>query len=140
MAKQLTVKEAKLVKATVAGKNQTEAGLYADSNRTPESARVWANETLQKATVQEAIQQAMADQGITPEKIVKPIADGLTAEKVSIVGNGDQAMAEITPDHGTRIKSAQIAAQWMGMNAKGEGGSTYNFTQVINEKGSKYND
>lgn len=133
----LTIKEAKLVKATIEGKNQTEAGLAADPNRKPETARVWANETLQKPTVQEAIQIAMAQQGITPEKIVKPIAEGLEAEKVHIVGNGDQAMAEVVPDHGTRIKSAQIAAQWMGMSSK-EGGTTNNFIQIINGQRNQY--
>lgn len=138
MTKKLTVKEAKLVKATVEGKNQTEAGLIADPDRKPESARVWANETLQKPTVQEAIQKAMAAQGITPEKIVRPIADGLEAEKVHVVGNGEQAMAEVVPDHGIRIKSAQIAAQWMGMSAKEGGGTNVHYHLHQAEQRKKY--
>lgn len=131
--KTLKLKEAKLVKATVQGMNQTQAGLYADPNRTPESARVWANETLRKATVREALHAEMIKQGIDIASVVKPIADGLTAEKVSIVGNGEAAMAEVTPDHNIRIKAAQIAGKWMGLDASEGGGNTYNFINVAKQ-------
>ena len=138
--KSLTVKETKLIKATVAGKKQKEAGLYADPNRGSETARVWANETLRKPTVQEALQKELNRQGITLAKVVKPIKDGLEAEKVAIVGNGDSAMAEITPDHAIRLKASSMAQQLMGLNKAQSDQTTYNFTQVINTKNDKYND
>lgn len=138
MAKTLRVKEAKLVKATAEGKNQTEAGLIADDNRTPESARVWANETLQKATVQEALQAEMARQGISLELIIKPIKDGLEAEKVSIVGNGDQAMAEITPDHAIRLKSSQMAQTLLGANKNNAEGASVHYHLHQSEQREKY--
>lgn len=134
------IRLAKLVKATAEGKNQTEAGLLADPNRTPESARTWANETLQKPTVKEMLHKEMVKQGIDIASVVKPVKDGLVAEKVSIVGNGDQAMAEVTPDHSTRLKAVQIASKWMGIDAVNGEGTTNNFIQIINNKADKYAD
>lgn len=136
--KQLTVKEAKLVKATIEGKNQTEAGLIADSNRSPESARVWASNTLRKATVQEELQKEMARQGISVEKIIKPIADALVADKVHIVGNGDQAMAEVVPDHSIRLKASGMAQTLLGVKADGGGDTINNFIQLVNEQKNTY--
>jgi len=135
----LTVRQARLVKATAMGKNRTEAGLYAKPDRTPESARTWASETLQKPTVKQALYEEMARQGIDIESVVRPVADGLKADKVSIVGNGDQAMAEITPDHNIRLKSAQIASRWIGI----DGGDSSNVTNIFNniqiQQKEKYN-
>ena len=112
MAKQLTVKEAKLVKGIAEGKKKYKAAV--DAGYSPNSAGVIASETLRKPNIQEALQAELARQGITLEKIIKPIKDGLEAEKVHIVGNGDQAMAEITPDHSIRLKSSQMAQTLLG--------------------------
>lgn len=140
MAKTLTVKEAKLVKAKAKGKTVLESANIAEylPNATDETRRVEAHKTLQKPHIKEALQQELAKQGITIEAVVKPIADGLVAEKVSIVGNGDQAMAEITPDHNVRIKSSQIASKWLGLeqNTEPQGGNTY--VQIIQEQKNKY--
>ena len=137
MAKPLTVKEAKLVKGIVQGKPKyiaaTEAGY------SPKSARSIATETLKKPNIQEALQAELARQGITLEKIVKPIKDGLEAEKVHIVGSGDQAMAEITPDHATRLKSSQMAQTILGANKNNDGGNIQNqFIQINNNLKDKY--
>lgn len=126
----LSFKEAKLVKATAEGKNQTEAGLAADSNRTPESARVWANETLQKATVQQALQDAMAKAGISPDRIIKPISDALDADKQN------QFTGEINPDHSVRLKAAGMAASFYGLKQGGD--ININFNAVAEEQREKY--
>ena len=39
-----------------------------------------------------------------------------------------------------QIKGSDRALKLMGISGKDDSGNTYNFTQVINEKGSKYND
>lgn len=142
MAKKLTVKEAKLVKAKAEGKTVLEAANEAEylPNAKDETRRVEATRTLQKPHVKEALHAEMAKQGIDIASIVKPVKDGLVAEKVSIVGNGDQAMAEVTPDHSTRLKAVQIASKWMGVDAVSEGGTTNNFVQIINNNKDKYAD
>lgn len=136
MAKQLTVKEAKLVKGVVQGKPKYKAAV--EAGYSPKSARSIATETLKKPNIQEALQAEMMKQGITLEKIIKPIKDGLEAEKVHIVGNGDQAMAEITPDHATRLKSSQMAQTILGANKNNDGGTTNNFIQINQTQRDKY--
>lgn len=134
----LSPKQARLVKATAMGKNQTEAGLYARPDARPTLARQWANENLQKPTVKQALYEEMVRQGIDIESVVKPVADGLKADKVSIVGNGDQAMAEITPDHNIRLKSVQIASRWMGIDANENANVTNIFHNVQIHQKEKY--
>lgn len=135
----LSPKEAKFAKAYVATNNKRRAAQMV-TGASPEVAAVQANRMLKNVNVQEAIQSEMERQGITLEKIVKPIADGLEAEKVSIVGNGEQAMAEVTPDHGIRLKSSQMAQKLMGIENANEGSVTNNFVQIINQKADKYAD
>lgn len=126
----LTLKEAKLVKATIEGKNQTEAGLEADPNRKPETARVWANEALQKPTVQQAIQDAMAKMGISPERIVKPISDALDAVKQN------QFTGEIDPDHSIRLNAAKTAASFYGLKQGGD--ININFNQIADKEREEF--
>lgn len=137
MGKQLTIKEAKLVKGIVAGKTKRQAAI--DAGYSPNTASEIAYETLNKPQLQALLHKELEKQGITLETVVKPVADGLKAEKVSIVGNGDSAMAEITPDHNVRLKSSQIASKWMGLDTQPETPVGAQFIQIINEKGSKYN-
>lgn len=140
MAKQLKVKEAKLVKAKAKGKTHKEAYVEAGYAPTTDNGMaVNTNKVLNRPHVQEALQAEMAKQGITLEKIIKPIKDGLEAEKVHIVGNGDQAMAEITPDHATRLKSSQMAQTILGANKNNDGGNTTNnFIQINQSQKDKY--
>lgn len=136
----LSPREAKLVKGVASGMGKREAGIEAGYGGQPKTVSVTVSQALQKPHVREALQQEMERQGITLEKIVKPIKDGLEAEKVSIVGNGEEAMAEITPDHNIRLKSSQMAQKLIGVDIGEPNGNTYNFTQIINEKADKYAD
>jgi len=137
--KSLTVKEAKLVKAKAQGMTLADAyevAGYAKTNRS--SAAVNANKVLKKESVQEALHRELSKQGITLEKIIKPIKDGLEAERVAIVGNGDQAMAEVTPDHSIRLKSSAMAQKLMGLDNAGEGGVNIHFHQHQADQKAKY--
>ena len=142
MAKQLKVKEAKLVKAKAKGKTHKEAYVEAGYAPTTDNGMaVNTNKVLNRPHVQEALQAEMAKQGITVETIVRPVADALKADKVHIVGNGEQAMAEIVPDHTTRLNAVKIASKWMGADQQPEGGNTNtNFIQVTNNYGDRYAD
>lgn len=135
-APSLTPKEGKFVKAYVASNNKRRAAQVA-TGASPEVAAVQANRMLKNVNVQEAIQAEMSKQGITLELIVKPIRDGLEAEKVSIVGNGEQAMAEVTPDHSIRLKASSMAQQLIGLN-KGSEGVSVHFHQHQADQKAKY--
>lgn len=80
--KPLSVRQAKIVKERIAGKNQTEIGTIAFPNATEQSARVLVGRELQKVSVKEAIQQAMEKLNLTPERILKPIDDALDDDDV----------------------------------------------------------
>lgn len=134
----LTVKQAKLVKGIVEGKSQQQAAVEAGYGTTPESAAVIATETLKNVNVQEALQVALADQGITLEAIVKPIADGLTAIKSGFGKDGDYY--EIGPDHGTRLKASGMAQQIINPGG-GKGATTINnFGTIVAEMKEDYAD
>lgn len=125
-----TVKQAKFIKGVVEGKTKRQAAKDAGYSGSPETLSVTASEVLKKPNVQAALHEEMARQGISIDAVVKPVADGLKAKK------------EITntPDHTTRLAAVKIAAKWMGLEQQGETNTTYNFTQIINEKASKYAD
>lgn len=139
-AKGLTVKETKLVKAKASGMTHKQAWSKAGYSSNSSGATIVSNtdKILKKPSVQEALQKELKKQGINIESVVKPIAEGLRAEKVSIVGNGDSAMAEITPDHNVRIKSSQIASKWLGLENQENTGNTFNFINNASFNSEKY--
>lgn len=136
MAKKLTVKEAKLVKGIAAGKSQTQAAK--DAGYSERSAHEIASKTLKKVDVQQALHMELQKQGITLEQAVAPIKKALNAKKVVQI-EGDFYETEVD-DLDMQIKGSDRALKLMGISGKDDSGNTYNFTQVINEKGSKYND
>ena len=138
MGKQLTVKEAKLVKGVAQGKPKyiaaTEAGY------SPKSAGMIASETLRKPNVQEALQKELHKQGITLEQAIAPISKALKATKVQIHGNGEEAFAEVVEDIDLQLKGSDRALKIMGISNKGEGNTVnINFNQHIQEQRAKYN-
>lgn len=135
--KPLTPKEIKLVKGIAEGKTRQAAALEAYNASTPEAASSIASNALKKVNVQEALAEAFQKHGITIDAATKPIADGLTAEKVHVVGNGEQAMAEVVPDHATRLKAAGMAFNLMGVG-KQTGDVTINFIKMTQSEREIY--
>lgn len=119
-AKQLTLKETKLINGIVKGKTKRQAGVDAGYTGTLETVQVTVSKTLKKPSVQEMLAKSFKKHGIDLDAAIKPIAEGLKADKVSIVGNGDQAMAEVTPDHSIRLKASGMALSLMGLNKTGD--------------------
>jgi len=127
----LNVREAKFVKAKAQGLSNTKAAMIATGTTSVDSAKTLGHRLSTNVNVQEAIQAEMAKQGITLEAIIKPVKEALAAEKVHIVGNGDQAMADVVPDHSVRLKAVSIASQFMGIGKNTEGGNTnFNFINL----------
>ena len=134
--KPLTVKEAKLVKGIAEGKPKYKAAI--DAGYSPKTAPTIASQTLKKVNVQEALQVALQKHNITPDRTIQRVSEALDAEKVAIVGNGDQAMAEITPDHGTRLSAVKIANNLMGLGQKQDGGGDVHYHLHQAEQREKY--
>ena len=133
----LTVKQAKLVKAKAQGKTHKEAYVEAGYAPTTDNAMmVNANRVLSKPNVQEALQAEMARQGITLEKIIKPVADALEAKK--IVTSPTEPDKEVA-DHSIRLKASSMAQTLLGANKNQEGGGTsIHFHQHIEGQKEKY--
>lgn len=134
----LTLKQKKFITEVAKGKSGTQAALIAYDTTSVDVAKNIASETLRKPNVQEALAVAFEKHGITLDKAIKPIADGLVADKVHIVGNGEQAMAEIAPDHSIRLKASGMALRLMGADSQETAGNTYNFVQVVQDQKDKY--
>lgn len=137
----LTIKEAKLVKGIVEGKTKRQAAIEAYNTKSPETASVVASNVLKKVNVQEALQEALEKAGLTPSKVVDVVKEGMEAQRLVIVGNGEEAMADLQPDHSIRLKAAGMAANFMGLGKNNEPqGNSYHFTQINNDMGKKYAD
>lgn len=144
-APKLTPTEAKVVKAKIkaelANRSQNEAAKEVFPNQTPEAAAVSMTRTLKKANVQEALHLALEKHNLTPDRIVGVVNDGMKAERTVILGNGEDAFADVVPDHSIRLKAAGMAANFMGIG-KDSGGTTVNlnFGAVTEEMKGKYED
>lgn len=140
--KNLTPTQARVVKAKteadIAGKTITEVAPTVFPDATPESARVMMSRELQNVTVQEAIQNALADAGLTVDKLAGVVVDAMDATKTVIIRDkatsqeesDASAFADEVPDHGIRLKAAGMAAQWMGIGKGADGGAPVNFNFI----------
>lgn len=139
--KPLNPKESRVVKAKVKAElnnlPQQTAAEEVFPNQTPASASVSMSRELKKASVQDALAEAFEKHGITIDAATKPIADGLKAEKVHIVGSGDEAFADVVPDHSIRLKAAGMAFNLMGVG-KQTGDVTINFINHAREQQEIY--
>lgn len=138
MAKTLTIKQKKFVKAYVKNDgNGTKAALESYDTTDYDTANQIAVENLQKPTVKEAIDAALEKADITIEKAIKPIADGLQATRT--IGAGDGEVYE-TVDHAIRLKASGMALKLLGAEKgeQGTGGGTVNFIKNANFNSGDY--
>lgn len=133
---QLTVREAKLVKGIAAGKSQTQAAK--DAGYSSKSAHVIASNALKKVNVQEALHAALEKHGITLDQAIAPIGKALTATKVQITGQGDQAFAELVEDIDLQLKGSDRALKLMGVTNSNENNVTVNFVNIAAEQKDLY--
>lgn len=135
----LTPKQAKIVKAkveaTVADIPQRvwAPKLYPDAN--PKSAEVLVSRELNKVNVQEALNIALAEKGLTVDKLAGVVVEAMEAEKIV---TSPTEPDRVVPDHSIRLKAAGMAAQFMGVNKGAEGGTSYHFHQHVEDQRDKY--
>ena len=131
----LTVTQAKIVKAKIKAElNDLPLLAVAQDvypNATPNSARVMVARQLQNVTIQQALEQALAEYDLTANRLVGVVDEAMSATKTVIIGKDEQAFADEVPDHGIRLKAAGMAANWMGIGRGIEGnGVNVNFINV----------
>ena len=96
----------------------------------------------QKLTQSQAFQQYMQKAGVTDERLVSVIKEGLEANKVIVMGkDSSESFVDIQPDHPTRHKFLETALKIKGIGRDSEGNNIQtNFVQIINQKAEKYAD
>jgi phage terminase small subunit len=134
VAKQLTVKEAKLVKAKVKGKTHVEAAKEAGylPNASDRTIQTEVYETLKKPHVKEALDRALVKHGITLDTAIAPIGKGLHAMKQN------EFTGEITEDIKLQLQASDRALKLMGVGQSKDDVTTQNFIQINNEIRNKY--
>lgn len=131
----LTVKQAKFVKAKAEGKTGVEAAMSAYDTTDYFTANAIASQNLQKPSIQEALHAEFKRQGITLERIVRPINEALDANK--IVTSPTEPDKEVA-DHSVRLKASGMAAQFMGIGKNDQVAPSVHFHQHIEEKKQAY--
>jgi len=65
--------------------------------------------------VRVALENALQKHKLTLDRTAKVIDEALTADKTVIIGKGDDAFADVVPDHGIRLKAADMLHGLMGI-------------------------
>lgn len=107
------IKEQRFIQAKVQGKNNQEAGLIAGA-KSKYAASKYAQRLSKNVSVQQRLAKALRKQGITIETAIAPIAPALQADKTVIIGKGEDAFADIIPDHTTRLNASKLALDLLG--------------------------
>lgn len=103
----MTIKQKKAIQNVVAnGGNVTQAML--EAGYSPNTANTPSKLTSSPEVATE-LERLLFSKGINLDKALQPIADALTATTVHIVGNGEEAMAEVVIDHKTRLAASDRA-------------------------------
>ena len=128
----LPIKQAKYVKAIIEGKSQRQAGLAAGAS-TGVAADKYANRLSKNVNVQDILKEALAKHNIDLDNSLAPIGKALHAMKMN------EFTGEITEDLGMQLKASDRALKLMGV---GQDKDTFSakYVQIINEKGSIYNE
>lgn len=95
--------------------------------------------TPQKLTESRGFAELMEEAGITDSLMLKTLKEGLTAEKVVVVGNAESAFADVQPDHQNRHKFLETAIKLKGYNKDTPTGNTFLINNA-NFNSKKYTD
>ena len=90
--------------------------------------------TPSKLTNTQAFQTFLQKAGVTDEKLVSVIKEGLEANKVVVMGKESQdAFVDVQPDHPTRHKFLETTLKIKNIGAQTEGNTVnVNFNQAAN--------
>ncbi len=112
--KKLTIKDHKILKGKLAGKTSKEIARDVGYKNPDTNGAVTVRQRLQKPTLQAALHKELARQGITLEKIVKPIAEALEASEPIYTKAGEYVGDKI--NHSVRLQASDRAAKYLGID------------------------
>jgi hypothetical protein len=117
--KPLSLKQLKYVKAKAQGKSNTRAAMEA-TGASFGVAAVQAHRFEKNQTIQEMVLAEMQRQGLDLGTVIRPIADGIKADKDFFDKDGD--LLKTVPDHTIRLRAAGMAHSLMGLTNMGDSG------------------
>jgi phage terminase small subunit len=136
----LTPKQAKFVEGIAKGKKQYQAALDAYDTTDERVATAIATENLSKPSIRQALEPIFEKHNINIDSAIAPIGKALTATKVVIHGNKEDAFAEVVEDLDMQLKGSDRALKLMGIGQDKTGDTINNFGQMIVSKGDKYSE
>jgi len=93
--------------------------------------------TPQKLTESKAFTQYMEEAGLTDEKLVTVLNEGLGASKAVVMGKeSSESFVDVQPDYPTRHKYLETALRVKGIGGKEN--ASQNFIQINNDIRNKY--
>lgn len=109
------IEEAKFVEAKLKGKSNTQAAMAATGTTSVNVAKTQGYRLSTNVNVQQAILNTLEYQGIDYDRVTKPIAEGLEATKIIVMGKGtDDSFVDVIPDWSARLKASDMALKLMG--------------------------
>lgn len=111
----MKVKELKYIKARAEGKNKQDSAMEATGSKNSKVASVQAYRMEKKPDVKKELARVLNKYKITINRAVKPINDGLEAEKTIAVGKGKDAYTVTVPDYTTRLKASDRSLELLGV-------------------------
>lgn len=130
MGKRLTLEQAEFVReytdpASENFGNGTQAALAVYDTNDPNTAHVIASENIRKPTVRIAMELALAERNLTPNRIAYTLDQSLDANKV-VIGTNTATKETVTietPDHNIRLRGAELTAKLLDAFPRKEGES-----------------
>ena len=113
----MTVKQKKLIPkliangGTVTGQDLLDAGYSKSIAHNP-------HKVIKSKTIQTELQKVLRKEKITLKRAIKPISEGLDAEKLIVMGSKDDSFIDRIPDHSTRLKASSMALDLLGVKNK----------------------
>ena len=110
-------REKQFVEGVTSGKSLAQSARDAGYSRSTAAKKSYA--IAQRPLIESALTEALLNQGITLEKIVKPIVDGLEATVRIVRKNGTVIVTDL-PDHRVRGENADRAIALLGGVARAQ--------------------
>ena len=132
MREHLTPQQIAIVNGKAQGKTQAEIGHEVYPNQTPGAAAVSVSRQLRKANVQDELQAALAQRGITIDRAVAPIAEALEATRPATDTRHE------TPDYAVRLRAADMALKLLVPTHTSVELANANFMQVVTAQHQRY--
>lgn len=137
----ITIKQARIIRYIAQGKSKREAGRLAGFTGSDETVSVSVSNALKEPNVKIALREALAKAGVDVDGVASVIANGMKAERITVLGSGPDAIADMQPDHSIRLRAVQLAAKYLGAEEpenKDTGGNTFNFIKTDTFNASQY--